>query len=225
MFVRKKKNKKGTISIQVIDKSTGKYKMLKTIGSSDNPIEIEELVWKGKNWIKEKLGLLEIDFSNKRQIAEQFLNNIEQINISGTELLLGKFYDEIGFNKIEDEYFKILVISRLSFPASKLRTVDLLQKYQSLNIDIQNIYRYLDKLQEKQKELVQQISYEHTLTILKDKISVVFYDVTTLYFQIDNEDEIRKRGFSKEGRHQNPQIILGLLVSVGGYPLAYEIYE
>ena len=75
------------------------------------------------------------------------------------------------------------------------------------------------------KESIQQISYEHTLKILENVISVVFYDVTTLYFQIDDEDEIRKRGFSKEGRHQNPQIVLGLLVSVDGYPLAYEIFE
>lgn len=41
-------------------------------------------------------------------------------------------------------------------------------------------------------------------------ISVVFYDVTTIYFQIDDEADLRKRGFSKEGKHQNPQIILGL---------------
>lgn len=54
---------------------------------------------------------------------------------------------------------------------------------------------------------------------------MVFYDVTTLYFEIDQEDELRKTGFSKEGKHQNPQIILGLLVSKNGYPLAYEIFE
>lgn len=54
---------------------------------------------------------------------------------------------------------------------------------------------------------------------------MVFYDVTTLYFEIDDEDELRKTGFSKEGKHQHPQIVLGLLVSVDGYPLAYEIFE
>jgi transposase len=53
----------------------------------------------------------------------------------------------------------------------------------------------------------------------------VFYDVTTIYFEIDDEDELRKTGFSKEGKHQNPQIVLGLLVSRNGYPLAYEIFE
>lgn len=56
-------------------------------------------------------------------------------------------------------------------------------------------------------------------------MSVVFYDVTTLYFEIGQEDELRKNGFSKEGKHQNPQIVLGLLVSKNGYPLANEIFE
>jgi transposase len=53
----------------------------------------------------------------------------------------------------------------------------------------------------------------------------VFYDVTTLYFEIEKEDGLRKTGFSKEGKHQNPQIVLGLLVSRNGYPLAYDIFE
>ena len=56
-------------------------------------------------------------------------------------------------------------------------------------------------------------------------MQVVFHDVTTLYFEIEQEDSLRKTGFSKEGKHQNPQIVLGLLVSTGSYPLAYEIYE
>jgi transposase len=53
----------------------------------------------------------------------------------------------------------------------------------------------------------------------------MFYDVTTLYFETDREDELRKTGFSKEGKHSNPQIIPGLLVSLDGYPLAYCIHE
>lgn len=79
------------------------------------------------------------------------------------------------------------------------------------------IYRNLDKLHKTLKEEVQKISYEHTLKVLNNEISIVFYDVTTIYFQADNKDEIRIRGFSKEGRHQNLQIVLGLLVSTGGY--------
>lgn len=63
------------------------------------------------------------------------------------------------------------------------------------------------------------------MEILGGHIGVVFYDVTTLYFETDHQHELRKTGFSKGGRHSNPQIILGLLVSLGGYPLAYCIHE
>lgn len=225
MFIRKKPNKSGVISVQIVDKSSGKYKMVKTIGSSSNLNEIDKLVGEGKEWIKNKLGSLEFDFDNEKQLAEKFLSSIEQISVSGTELLLGKIFDEIGFNQLQDELFKKLVIARLSFPASKLKTTDYLSKYQFDNIDVQTVYRYLDKLYNTQKELVQSISYSHTLKVLNNSISIVFYDVTTLYFEIDNEDELRKTGFSKEGKHQHPQIVLGLLVSIYGYPLAYEIFE
>ena len=90
-----------------------------------------------------------------------------------------------------DNLFKQLVLARLCFPVSKLKTTDYLSRYQFLSIDVQVIYRYLDKLYNEQKELVQQISYQHTLKILDNKISVVFYDVTTIYFESENEDELR----------------------------------
>ena len=90
---------------------------------------------------------------------------------------------------------------------------------------MQSVYRYLDKLYNKQKELVHRISYQDTLSILNNCISIVFYDVTTLYFEVDNEDELRKTGFSKEGKPQHPQIVLGLLLRVDCYPLACEIFE
>lgn len=225
MFLRRKKNKSGVISIQVVDKSSGVYKMVSTIGSSADANEIEKLVLKGEQWIKERLGNFDLDFSNEREIIENFLSNIREVTIKGTDLLLGKIFDQIGFNQIDDPLFRKLVIARLCFPASKLKTTDYFSKYHFLEIQVQDVYRYLDKLYNTQKEKVQQISYTHTLKILNNEISIVFYDVTTLYFEIDNEDELRKTGFSKEGKHQHPQIVLGLLVSMDGYPLAYEIFE
>lgn len=90
---------------------------------------------------------------------------------------------------------------------------------------LSKIYRYLDKLSDSQHQVVQDISVEHTRKILGGNIGVLFYNVTTLYFEADYEDDLRKTGFSKEGRHKTPQIILGLLVSIDGYPLAYCIHE
>jgi len=224
MFVRKKKNKSGVVSVQVIDKSLGKYKLIKTIGSSSKVEEIDLLYKEGKKFIQNYQGQKVIEFSSSN-FHDTIATSIQSIYIEGINLLLGKIYSDIGFNDINSDILKQLVIIRLSHPASKLKTSQYLKRYFEVNLSDDKIYRYLDKIYSKHKDEIQQISYNHTQKILGGVVSVVFYDVTTLYFQIDDEDEIRKRGFSKEGRHQNPQIVLGLLVSVGGYPLAYEIHQ
>lgn len=225
MFVRKKSNKSGVISVQVIDKSSGKYKVIQTIGSSSDSQEISNLLLKGKEYINNRTGLQEFDFNDYNKIYEQVLTSITSHRLVGIDLVLGKLFDEIGFNKIEDELFKDLVLYRLAYPKSKLKTTEYLRHFAYKFYSEDDIYRYMDKRYNTQKELVQQISYEHTLKVLPNGISVVFYDVTTIYFETDYKDDLRKTGFSKEGKHQNPQIVLGLLVSEGGYPLAYEIFE
>jgi len=225
MFYRRKYNKSGVISIQVISKIQGKSKLIRTIGSSKDEKELEQYIKEAKHFIRSYGGQTSLDFSDIEQSVQTTLSNISSHKEVGTEFLLGKIFDDIGFSKIPDSIFKDLVLARLCNPSSKLKTSDYLLKYKEKYLPVQKIYRYLDKLYLDQKENIQQISYKHTLKVLKGVINVVFYDVTTLYFQIDNEDEIRKRGFSKEGKHQNPQIVLGLLVSVGGYPLAYDIFE
>ena len=225
MFVRKKHNSSGVISVQVIDKSTGKYVVKKTIGSSKDEQRVMQLVAEAYQWIQKQIGQESLDFTNYNKQAQVFLDRISEITISGVELLLGRIYNEIGFDQIDSPLFKPLVLSRIESPSSKLKTTDYLFKYHSMAIDVEAIYRYMDKLYDKQKEKVQQISYDHTKEILGEHISMVFYDVTTLYFEIEREDELRKNGFSKDGKHQHPQIVLGLLVSVGGYPLTYEIFE
>ena len=54
---------------------------------------------------------------------------------------------------------------------------------------------------------------------------MVFYDMTTLYFEASDEDDLRKAGFSKDGKHENPQIFIGLLVGLGGYAIGYDVFE
>ena len=225
MFVRRLKSKNSKIYIQVVDKSSGRYRVVKSFGSASTKTHEEVLAYKAESWIRDQTGLTEFDFSNLDSIFEGFIDSISSMKKVGYDLLLGSIFDEIGFNKIKDELFRDLVIARIAFPKSKLKTKDYLYRFKQVHYDEDQIYRYLDKLHDKQKELAQQISYEHTRKILNQDISVVFYDVTTLYFEIDQEDELRKTGFSKEGKHQNPQIVLGLLVSKYGYPLAYEIFE
>jgi len=224
MFVRKKKNKSGVISVQVIDKSSGKYKVIKTIGSSSVDTDIEMFNQQGVDYISHYEGQQTFDFTTQ-DFKETVKQSIRNISIEGVHLLVGRIYTEIGFDSVCNDLLKQLVLIRLSHPASKLKTTQYLYRYFSVDIKEDRIYRYLDKIYSDYKEALQQISYEHTKKVLGGIVSVVFYDVTTIYFQIDNEDDVRKRGFSKEGRHQNPQIVLGLLVGVEGYPLTYEIHE
>lgn len=227
MFVRKKPNKSGVVSIQIIDKSGGKYRVVKTVGSSGNPVVIDALYKEARQLIPALTGqqALNFDVQQEKRLIDLFYNSITEIRLAGPELLLGKLFDEIGFNKIKEDLFRHLVIARLCYPVSKLKTTDYLFKYKGITIDVDKIYRYLDKLNSRQKETIQNISYLHTLALLNNNIGIVFYDVTTLYFEIEDEDDLRKTGFSKDGKHQQPQIVLGLLVSVDGYPLAYEIFE
>jgi transposase len=93
------------------------------------------------------------------------------------------------------------------------------------DVDVNKIYRLMDKVNTKHKEVLENLSLAHTKEILGGEIGVVFYDVTTLYFESSQPDELRVTGFSKDGKHQHPQILLGLLVSSGGYPLSYTIVE
>jgi transposase len=225
MFVREKVNKSGVVSVQVITKVNGKSTLVKTIGSSIDTKVIANLVSQGYQFIASFGGQQTLDFSDESSLLKSVFQSISSHTEVGTEFLLGKIFDDIGFRVVDDAIFRQLVLSRLSYPVSKLKTSDYLDKYHDLNYPVQQIYRYMDKLHSTQKELVQQISYEHTKKILGGEVNVVFYDVTTLYFEIDKEDDLRKTGFSKEGKHQNPQIVLGLLVSKNGYPLAYDIFE
>ncbi len=70
-------------------------------------------------------------------------------------------------------------------------------------MSLSKIYRYLDKLSDGQHDLIRDINVSHIREILGGYIGVLFYDVTTLYFEADYEDDLRKTGFSKEGRHSS----------------------
>lgn len=102
-------------------------------------------------------------------------------------------------------------------PGSKLKAIDYLQRFLGVHKDISEIYRFLDKLNSQLKEQVEQIAFEHTKSVLGGEISIVFYDLTTLHFEASDEDDLRRTGFSKVGKHKNPQIYLGLLVGLHGY--------
>lgn len=218
-----------------MEKVGGRMKELATIGVAHSEAEVDNLVLKAKEWISKEEARRQprLDlFGEEREACERereevsrVLSQVENILLNGCDLILDRTFDRIGFNRIDDDVFRKLVKARLAYPASKAATVEYLKNHFDDDVDLSKIYRYLDRLSDHQHELVQDISVRHTAKLFGGNIGVLFYDVTTLYFEADYEDGLRRTGFSKEGRHSNPQIILGLLVSLGGYPLAYCIHE
>jgi transposase len=258
MFLRKKPNKSGSISVQVIVKTKSrKQHVVRTIGSSRNADEIEQLMAKGRKYISDLQGPLLPGLDEEENAVDLFVGALTnaQVKVVGPELIFGRLYDYVGYNSIPSEMFRHMVICRLYNPGSKLKTADYLERYLHVSYDISKIYRFLDSLCYRKesansiaedadvnkvstkktngknkpkpdyKSLVEQISYNHTKKVVGGSISVCFYDMTTLYFEATDEDDLRKAGFSKDGKHSNPQIFLGLLVASGGNPIGYEIYE
>ena len=227
MFIRQKRNKSGSFSIQILLKENGRNKLLKTIGSSSDPKELLILNEKAKQELERLKGQVSLFVFEKDVQIESFISELSnaQIRTIGPELVFGKVYDHIGYNKVNNDLFRHLVIARLAFPLSKLKTIEYLYRYQGIILDLDTVYRFLDKLNTELKDQIEQISFKHTLKVLNGNLSIMFYDMTTLYFEASDEDDLRKTGFSKDGKHSNPQIYLGLLVGLGGYAVGYDIFE
>lgn len=222
MFVRKKKNKSGSVSIQIIKKIDRKNKVIKSIGCSKDPQEIDRLYQKGLYELPRLFGATLFDQVIEPKFEE--LSN-DDINVVGPQLVFGKIFNHIGFNAINDSLFKDLCISRITHPGSKLQLSKYLQQNNRKEVSVDRIYYFMDRINSKYKNDIENISFRYTKKILGGNVGVVFYDMTTIYFESDKGDEFRQSGFSKEGKHQHPQIYLGLLVGKNGYPIGYDIFE
>ena len=228
MFIRRNRNRSGTVSIQIVQKINRINKVLKTVGIARTKREEELLVLLAKTELNHLQGSQRLFVDHDDLVVDNFVDSMtnDQIRIVGPQLVLGKIYDKIGLPCDGScDYFKHLVLCRLVYPGSKLKTINYFQRHLNIDVSVYSIYRFLDELDTTLKPLIEQITFNHTKKILKGKIGVVFYDMTTLYFEASEEDDYRVTGFSKDGKHQHPQIMIGLLVSNQGYPIGYQIFE
>ena len=168
----------------VIDKSHGGYKEVKSFGVVKTDEEADLLMAEASEWIRTAHGQCMLDFAGssvrqtERLEVERVLKNISSVVLNGPQLILNQVYDSIGFNTIKDEVLRHLVIARICRPGSKAATADYLKSYFHEDVSLDQIYRYMDKLYNTQRETVQQISVEHTRKVLGGSIGLMFYDVT-----------------------------------------------
>lgn len=241
--IRKKENTSGSVSIQIVDRTNRGYKVVETIGCSSDEDKIEQFYKKALVRIDElsqNLFSQTVDNSTQKILLKKLLSRLTTQDFIpiGDELIFGRIFNNIGctnlFNNVkkirkqEDKnfLFKSLVISRLLYPGSKLELINYLNYFKNIDITTDKIYRFLDSLyQEDIKSKIEQCVFEHTLKVMNNEIILTFYDVTTLYFESESEDDLRRIGFSKEGKIARPQIQLGLFTTLQGYPLSFEVYE
>ncbi len=149
MFIRKNKNRSGTISIQIVQKHNRSNKVIKTVGITQTKRKEELFLLLAKTELERLRGLQSLFVDHDDLVVENFVNSIanEHLQIIGTELILGKIYKKLGFPSDGScDYFKNPVLSRLVYPGSKLKTVDYFRRHLNMDTSVYSIYRFLDEL-------------------------------------------------------------------------------
>src|SRR3990167_6916557 len=191
MYIRRKQNKSGSVSIQIVEKRQGKVHILDTIGIAHNIHQEKNLRQIGRDRIDDLSLQLRLPLETSETIIIK--SYLEQgsppvVKNVGPELILGKAFDAIGLDAIKEDMFRHITIARLVYPVSKLKTCNYLLQHHNINIDVSSIYRFLDRFYLTHKDTVERIVYEHSCKVL-GRISIVFYDMTTLYFEAEDEDD------------------------------------
>ena len=158
----------------------------------------------------------------------------EARTITGIHDVYGALFDELGYTKVianparnasAVSIFKDIVLARIANPASKRATVDKLEEEFGISLDLDSVYRMMDKLDSKAIDKLQKIAYQNTTTLFGHKISVIFFDATTIYFESFSPDILRDFGYSKDKKFSQVQVLFALLVTEDGLPIGYRIFE
>jgi hypothetical protein len=215
-YIRKVKTASGATAVQIAYKAIGQVVKIKHIGSAHNEVDLRVLMEIAQKELSGNQPPLFPDAKTMLQV---------ELKRSYSGLLwavLKEQYERLGFGELDDEVFAALCIARIVEPTSKLDSLRVLADLGVDQIDRNRLYRCLAKVNELgYRKTISQACYEH---VLDKGISLVLYDVTTLYFEVQKGDDFRKPGMSKE-RRLDPQIIIGLLVDRYGFPLGLHSYE
>lgn len=220
--IRKTKTASGSVAVQVVSYTHNQVMVLKHIGSGRTPEEIAALIESAREWIERTTR--QPSLFPRRQPRVLPLATTQYLGVVYTfayETLRG-IAKACGLEAIPSQLLLDLAIMRLVEPSSKLRAIELLKRYFSISYAERTVYRQLPGLKS-YKEAAETAVVNCALG-LKSDLSLVLYDVTTLYFESFAADELRVPGFSKDNKPQQPQIVIGLLVTRQGFPLGYEVF-
>ena len=203
----------------------------------DREKKAQEKRKKENNSRNERVKLLnQLDKEENRAKFNVNLLDIEEEGriITGIHEIYGKLYNELGFDRVignrarnarSIEILKEIVLARIANPDSKRGSVFNLEKNFGVELDLKAVYRMMDKIGEHEIKRLNKLVYEETKSLFKEKIDLIFFDATTLYFESFSEDEFKKNGYSKDGKFNQPQVVLALMVTKEGLPIGYKAFE
>jgi len=224
MKIRVVKTASKAQAVQVVRYQNNKRIVLQHIGSAHTAEELNELKMLAQEWIKDKNSQLSV-------FPDENPNKLLHINYSTFIGVKYNFFyrqirsiqDEIRFDDLP-ALLNDLVTVRIFEPASKLRSLDLLKRFFSICHSRKTYYKIAPdclNLKSKVEQKVVGFAEAH----YSFNFDILFYDVTTLYFETFEEDELCQNGLSKDNKSQQPQILIALMVSKDGFPVAYEVFS
>lgn len=212
----------GKKAVQVVSKHYGKVTIHKHIGSFATDEEKIPLLSQAEAFIHQGQTSLFETLSTFRPTDIAVSENRPLFVYQ----LLSAIYDKLGLNSFPDTLIRDLVVARVYQPASKLETSDILSDLFGKEYAIKTVYRHLKKGIEKGvKESFQKSLVQFARSGLGDTLKLVFYDVTTLYFESIVKTELKEFGFSKDHRSQETQVVVGLVVNNLGFPLYFDVFS
>jgi hypothetical protein len=220
--IRKTRTASGAVAVQVVRYVDRRVVVLKHVGSAHDQAGVDQLIAEAEAWYDgQPQGTLFPEASKPSLVVDgtEFLGSLHTF----AHDVLSKLAEHCGFHALGDAMLIDLAIMRLVEPTSKLRSLQLLDQYFAIHHPRRAFYRRLAQLAD-MKEHAQEIAVRYAKDSLRDGLSVVLYDVTTLYFETFTADELRVPGFSKDNMPQQPQVVVGLLVTREGFPLGFEVF-
>jgi transposase len=215
-FIRKVKTASGATAVQIVRKQYGRIIKIDHIGSAHNDEELQLLITLARQRLQGSQRSLfdtpdmELSIGLKQSFSGLLL-----------EVLIEQ-YNHLGFDQLADEDFAYLCVARIVEPTSKLDSLRVLADLGVDGLSKDRLYRCLKQVIDKDyRTTIAKLCFARAAA---HGISLVLYDVTTLYFEVQKEDDYRKPGMSKE-RRLEPQIIVGLLVDQHGFPLSLTSFE
>lgn len=223
--IRKVKTHSGSTAIQVGFYKGKNFILRKHIGSAKDTSKIEELITLAEEYIRSNSPQLPFNFNPQSgEVLFKRGVKVKESSLKTAYDYLDSIYTSLGLNHLHSPVLKHFSMLRVLEPASKIKSIALLDKYFGIHYTKTTAFRELAKLTTL-KEAVIKTVIVYAQRHLHFDFSLVFYDVTTLYFESFKQDGFRTNGFSKDNKINQPQILIGMVVNRDGFPIYYDIFK